>query len=71
MQTHPSFLERLDTLDRTFMKVEDSWTYHMRLFIDALKILASTHSTKFLVLMNRLDFNFYYGGKQRDALTAT
>ncbi|ORZ30406.1 gamma-tubulin complex component protein [Catenaria anguillulae PL171] len=56
----PATTDRLIGLERALDKVDQSWSYHVRLLIESLKLFSSTESPRFLVFMNRLDYNGYY-----------
>lgn len=54
----------LEGQSRSLQKIEENFTYHMRLLIDALNYYSATETLQFLCLVVRLDYNSYYGKDQ-------
>ncbi|KAJ2956059.1 hypothetical protein NQZ79_g8038 [Umbelopsis isabellina] len=54
----------LEGQSRSLQKIEENFTYHMKLLIDALNYYSATETLQFLCLVVRLDYNSYYGKDQ-------
>ncbi|KAI9218074.1 Spc98 family-domain-containing protein [Blastocladiella britannica] len=53
-------MERVLALDRAISKTDQVWEYHVRLFLETLKIVGTADVPQLLVLVNRLDMNQFY-----------
>ncbi|KAI9279674.1 gamma-tubulin complex component protein [Umbelopsis sp. AD052] len=54
----------LESQSRSLHKIEENFSYHMKLLIDALNYYSATETLQFLCLVVRLDYNSYYGKDQ-------
>ncbi|GAB5586117.1 gamma tubulin complex Spc97/GCP2 subunit Alp4 [Umbelopsis nana] len=54
----------LESQSRALHKIDENFSYHMKLLIDALNYYSATETLQFLCLVVRLDYNSYYGKDQ-------
>ena len=58
-----------ENAQRTLIKIEETFSYHMKLLIDALNYYSATETVQFLCLVVRLDYNQYHKSKSSSTTT--
>lgn len=57
---HDTATALFDNANRSLSKIEDSFSYHMKLLIDALNFYSAQETIQYLCLVVRLDYNQFY-----------
>lgn len=57
---HDTTVALFDNANRSLSKIEDSFSYHMKLLIDALNFYSAQETVQYLCLVVRLDYNQFY-----------
>ncbi|KAI7852825.1 Spc98 family-domain-containing protein [Circinella umbellata] len=60
-----------ENAQRTLIKIEETFSYHMKLLIDALNYYSATETVQFLCLVVRLDYNQYHKSKSTSNNSST